>query len=129
MVGVMFTLLMSNFRELKMTTKNQEMQNIIRLYKEDTGETEIDMRKVAEYAVNRRGMPLPEPVDRLDMLAKKFSQAAREETRIDQVTGRPYRANHALTQSYGGHQYTLWIDIDEAPRKSMVKSLMKRRDL
>lgn len=29
---------------------------------------------------------------------------------------------------YGNQQYHLWIDIDEAPRKSMHKSLIMRRE-
>ena len=109
-----------------MTSRTKEMQSIIRLYKIRTGETEIDMRKVAEFAVKELKMELPDPVDPFDILAKKFSVAAREETRTDKVTGRSYRANHAIPKE--GTQISLWIDIDEAPRNLMQKSLVKRRD-
>lgn len=107
--------------------KNQEMQSIMRLYKDETGEKEIDMHKIAKYAASR-GWPLPKPVSTLDLLAKQFTQAARQEIRRDTKTGRPYRANHAFTTSQGGEQLTLWIDIDEAPRKHMLKSLVNRRE-
>lgn len=110
-----------------MSTKRHEMQKLIRFYKDETGEKEVDMHKVAAFAT-KRGWPLPKPADPLDMLAKQFSQAAREEIRYDAETGRPYRANHALTTSQGGQQMTFWVDIDEAPRKSMVKSLVNRRE-
>lgn len=110
-----------------MSKKRQEMQRLIRYYKDETGEKEVDMHKVAAFAA-KRGWPLPTPTDPLDMLAKQFSQAAREEIRHDAETGRPYRANHALTATQGGQQMTLWVDIDEAPRKSMVKSLVNRRE-
>jgi len=110
------------------TTKKQEQQGIIRLYKERTGETEIDMHKVAEFAV-QRGWPLPAPTNPIDVLAAQFSEAAREEIRRDGKTGRPYRANHAFPVRQGqGIQLYLWIDIDEAPRHLMVKSLVTRRE-
>ena len=56
--------------------KHQEMQRLIRLYKETTGECEVDMHKVAKFA-NDRGWPVPKPKNPLDMLAKEFAQAAR----------------------------------------------------
>lgn len=110
-----------------MATKRQEMQRLIRFYKDETGEKEVDMHKVAAFAT-KKGWPLPKPADPLDMLAKQFSAAAREEIRHDAATGRPYRANHAMTTTQGDQQLTLWIDIDEAPRKPMLKSLVNRRE-
>lgn len=110
-----------------MSTQRYQLQKIIRQYKDETGEQEVDMKKVAAYAV-KHGMPLPKPTSAIDMLAKKFSQAAREETRIDKETGRPYRANHALTSWHGSEQLTLWIDIDEASRNQIHRSLKQRRE-
>lgn len=103
------------------------MQRLIRLYKEETGEREVDMHQVATFA-NKKGWPLPTPISPLDMLAKAFSQAAREEIRRDPKTGLPYRANHAYTKPQGDKQLTLWVDIDEAPRGPMHKSLINRRE-
>jgi len=108
-------------------TKHQEMQRIIRRYKDETGEKEVDMHKIAKYAVEM-GFPLPKLTSQLDLLARQFSQAAREEVRTDRSTGRPYRANHAYMTSQGGEQLTLWVDIDEAPRFPMQKSLVNRRE-
>lgn len=105
----------------------RERQAIIRLYKEQTGEKEVDMHKVAAFAV-RLGMSLPTPIDPLDRLAEQFSHAAREEIRQDKSTGRPYRANHAVPYSNDGRQLYLWVDIDEAPREPMRKSLINRRE-
>jgi hypothetical protein len=111
-----------------MSTKKHEMQRFIRFYKEQTGKKQVEMREVAKLAV-LNGWPLPEPVDPYDRLTKQFTDAAREEIRYDKKTGKPYRANHAVPrhQSGGAHQYD-WIDIDEAPRKPMMKSLVLRRD-
>lgn len=110
-----------------MTTQIQNMQRIIRQYKEVSGETDVDMHKVAKFAAGL-GWQLPKPKSPLEILANQFSKAAREEVRRDSGTGRPYRANHALRFNHGGTQMTLWIDIDEAPRYKILKSLIHRRE-
>lgn len=101
-----------------MTTKNELLQRIIRRYRDETGEKEVDLRKVADFAV-RNGWQLSEPVDPLDLLARDLARAAREEVRYDEVTGDPYRANHAIPVP--GANYRLWIDIDEAERPAMFR--------
>jgi hypothetical protein len=110
-----------------MSTKHQEMQRLIHYYKDQTGKKEVNMHDVAQFAVDQ-GWPLPRPIAAIDRLAKEFSQAAREEINHDGKTGKPYRVNHAVTQIQGSVQQTFWIDIDEAPRKPMVKSLVQRRE-
>ncbi|TDA65518.1 MAG: hypothetical protein D9V45_07945 [Chloroflexi bacterium] len=110
-----------------MATKRKQMQNLIRYYKDQTGKTEVDMREVAKFALSS-GWQMPKPKDPLDRLAAEFSQAARDEIRHDQITGRPYRANHAIPITQGKIQYHLWVDIDEAPRKHIYKSLIMRRE-
>ena len=108
-------------------TKKEQHLDIIKRYKAKTGKNEIDMKEVAKFAVTL-GWDLPKPKDPIDRLAEAFSNAAREEIRHDSKTGRPYRANHVVRAGYGVQQYHLWIDIDEAPRKSMHKSLIMRRE-
>ncbi len=107
-------------------TKQKEMQFLIREWKKETENVEIDMHAVAQFAA-QRGWPIPAPVSGLERLAKEFSQAAREETKQDSKTGRPYRVYHAYPNDAAG-QGMLWIDIDEAPRKIMVKSAVMRRE-
>jgi hypothetical protein len=110
-----------------MANKHKEMQFIIRQWKEATGNIEIDMHKVAEFA-HQKGWPLPPPLTGIDRLAKEFSQAAREETRQDGKTGKPYRVYHAFPPDGNQGQGMLWIDIDEASRKIMLKSAVMRRE-
>lgn len=110
-----------------MATKHQEMQRIIRTYKEKTRKKEVDMHEVARFAAEL-GFPLPKPIDAMDRLAREFAQAAREEVRYDKKTGQPYRANHSISQMQGTQQLHLWIDIDEAPRPRILKSLVQRRE-
>ena len=111
-----------------MATKKQEMQAFIRHYVEQTGKVEWDMHDVAALA-EKKGWKMPKPQTALDILAKQFSDAAREETKQDAKTGRPYRVYHAFIPD-GQGQGTLWFDIDNAkvPRKYMHKSAIMRRD-
>jgi hypothetical protein len=113
-------------KEKLMPTKAQQMQRIIKRYREETGKDSVDMHDVAKYAASI-GWPLPAPKTALERLAEQFSSAAREEIRRDEVTGRPYRANLAVTLQ-GNHQYTLWIDIDMAPRHIAHRSFQQRRE-
>lgn len=110
-----------------MATKKQAMQNIIRMYREKTGNQSVEMHEVAKFAADM-GWPLPKPKNPIDLLAEHFSSAAREEIRKDEVTGRPYRANLAVTTWHGSNQMTLWTDIDEAPRHIAHKSFIQRRE-
>jgi hypothetical protein len=103
------------------------MQRVIRHYKDETGEREVDMHKIAKWAI-AKGWPLPTPPNPLDMLAKQFSDAAREEIKYDNETGKPYRVNHSIVIKHGETQLHLWIDIDEADRGPMLKSLINRRE-
>ena len=109
-----------------MSTKNQRLQNIIRLYRQRTGNESVDMHEVAKFAAEI-GYKLPKPKSAIDMLAEQFSSAAREEVRRDAVTGRPYRANLAVVQWINGNQLTLWHDIDVAPRRIAHKAFVQRR--
>jgi len=111
-------------------SKAQELQKMIRLYKEKTGETEIDMTAVAKFAVGM-GWPLPKPTDPIERLAQQITNAARQEIRRDKETNRPYRANHAVpTYDSSGQQVFFWIDIDDpkTTQASFRKSAVMRRE-
>lgn len=111
-----------------MATKLQERQRFIRYYKEQTSKAEIDMHEVARFA-ETMGWRLPVPPKPIDLLAKQFADAAREEIRHDKKTKRPYRANLAITTRLSdGTQLSLWIDTDEAPRHKMIKALTLYRE-
>ena len=110
-----------------MAKKSQEMQSIIKRYKDETGKTSVEMHEVAKYAVSM-GWPLPKPKTAIERLAEQFSSAAREEVRRDAVTGNPYRVNLAVTTWQGNQQSTLWHDIDEAPRPIAHRSFQQRRE-
>lgn len=110
-----------------MQTKAQQRQAIIRRYREETGKQSWDMHDVAEYAI-RLGVKPPKPKTPVALLAELFSAAAREESGKDEVTGRPYRVNFAVTTWSGKDQMTLWHTLDDAPRPTAHKGLMQRRE-
>lgn len=109
--------------------KVQERQRFIQYYKEQTGKKEVNMHEVAEFAL-KMGWPLPKPTEPIDLLAKQFSEAAREEIRIDKETKRPYRASLSITQRlHDGRQLAFWFDVDDsAPRRHVVKGLTLYRE-
>lgn len=110
-----------------MANKTQLQQEMIRRYKQATGNKEFDMHEVARFAIANGWKP-PEPISGVDRLAKEFSQSAREQHRRDTKTGRSYRVYHAVPRVQNGQMSFTWVDIDEAPRKPMFKSLMQRRE-
>jgi hypothetical protein len=110
-------------------SSRQEKQRFIRYWKEQTGETEVDMHKVAEFAA-QKGWKLPIPPSPIDLLAKQFTDAAREETEYDEETGKPYRVYHAVPVKTPQGQLSLfvYVDINEAKRSVMLKSVVNRRE-
>jgi hypothetical protein len=108
-------------------SKRQEMQRFLRYYKEQTGEHELDMRRVAEFA-KRMGWRMPTPPSDIDLLAKQFTEAAREETNYDDKTGKPYRVYHAVPVASGQLNLFVYVDINEATRSQMLKSCVNRRE-
>jgi hypothetical protein len=114
---------------MKMTKSKQERQRFYRYYKLQTGVTEVNLHDVALFA-KKMGWPLPIPADPIELLAKQFAEALREEVRHDKATKRAYKANLTITRRAAGdgRQLTLWVDVDEAPRQHMVKALTNYRE-
>lgn len=108
--------------------KSDEMLAFMRHYKREQGITEVQMMELAAEAA-KQGWPVPPPVSGIERLAKQFAAAAREETRFDKKTSRPYRANLAYTQRQSdGRQLAFWIDTDEANRHQMESAMNKYRE-
>lgn len=110
-----------------MKTKNEKMRDFVRYYREKTGKVSVEMHEVAAYA-EQMGWPLPKPKSAVELLAAQFSDSQREEVRKDEVTGRPYRANLAVSEWHGNEQLVLWTDIDVATRPVAHKSLTQYRE-
>jgi hypothetical protein len=108
-------------------SKRQDRQRFIRHYKDTTGEREIDMHKVAQFAKSF-GWKMPTPPSDVDLLAKLFADDAQAERRYDKGTGKPYRVYHALPVNSGQLNLFVYVDIDEASRNQMLKSAVNRRE-
>ena len=107
-------------------TKNQEIQRLKDLYKKEHGLKEIDMPSFIKWVV-AKGYPLPDPPTAEELLAKQFVRALKEETRKDPETGESYRVNYAFSTDSKGNG-VFWVDIDEAPRKHILKVVIQRRE-
>lgn len=108
--------------------KDQERQNIIRLYRETFGMDEVNMQDVVDWAVDSLGYRLPPPLEPRERAVKDFSRSARAEHAYDEVTKRPYRINHALIREKDGVSMMFWMHIDKAKRSQMMASLTLRRE-
>lgn len=102
-------------------------QKWIMLYQNKTGETEIDMEKVLDFAL-KNGYSLPEPQNPRELALKKLRRAAREAMGVDTATGKSFRRYHAYPQKHGIQTHFVWVDIDDATRTQMHKSLTMRRE-
>lgn len=111
-----------------MQTKVQQRQALIRLYCEENQTTSWEMLDVAAWAIKAHGVIPPKPKTEVAMLAELLSAAAREESGKDDVTGRPYRKNLAVTSWTNGGQMTMWHTLDDAPRPVADKGLKQRRE-
>ncbi len=110
-----------------MASQRQRIQRIIRLYLEEKGVEEYEMPNIVEYAVGR-GYKVPPPISGIEQLTRKFTQAAAEEMRIDEATGKPYRAHHARMTMRDGKQIPLWFDMDRAGRPVVHMYATQRRE-
>ncbi len=108
-------------------SKRQERQRFIRFYKEQTGESEISMPKVAAFA-KTQGWEMPKPPSDIDMLAKLFADDAQAERRYDGATNRPYRAYQAIPAGPVQLNMFVYVDTDEATRPQMHKSSVIKRE-
>ena len=106
----------------------KEMQETVVRYKRETGNSEVDLLEVADWMM-KRGYRAAKVLPERERIAQQLGRALRQEIRHDAKTGRPYRANHAYPVGVT-KQGTLWswIDIDEAPRAPVYKSLQARRE-
>ncbi len=113
-------------------SKVEERQRFIRYWKEVTGETEVDMRKVAELAV-KMGQRPPPPIDPIDAVAKQYRDAAKQDIRRDSKTKRPYRGWHAVPNTTAdGQRVFSYIDIDDPktkPERFRKSSVMRREQM
>ncbi len=71
---------------------------------------------------------MPKPKDPIDILAKEFAVAEREEMLFDEVLGESYNANICYQIPTGDKPQTYWVDTDKADRKKIEKNKTLRRD-
>ena len=106
-------------------TKNQELIKLKNLYKQETKEEDISVPAFVAW-LRRRGYQMPEPPTVDQVLGKQIVKALEEEVRHDEATGEIYKVNVSFAADSEGNG-VLWTDVDEAPRKKMVKVVGGRR--
>lgn len=87
--------------------------------------TPATARDVASWAI-AQSLWEPRQADIIAQCADDLARALREEYRTDRF-GRRYRTKHAVRINKGGVQYSLWADLDTAPRAHMERAFGQRR--
>lgn len=109
-----------------MATKKVLMQRFARNYREKHGR-DTTSHELA-LAWKKIGGRMPEPKDVIDILAKEFASAEREELSFDDVLGESYNANICYEVLVGDKIETRWADTDTASRDKIVKNAALRRN-
>ncbi|WP_242414377.1 hypothetical protein [Sphingomonas panni] len=108
-----------------MATYNEQLQAIFNRYTEEVSPDPVSLDEVAAWAIER-GLYRPAPRDVVKICRDALADSLRQERRID-AAGRKYRAKHSVRTRIGDQQFSLWSDIDTAPRSFMEKSFGQRR--
>ena len=108
-----------------MPNYNEQLQKIYHRYEAEHDNDPAGTREVVAWAISNGLMKAPH-VDPLAKLSDDMANALRVEYRVDSK-GRRYRVNHAVRVSQRSIQYTLWRNMDNAPRGFMEKAFSQRR--
>lgn len=108
-----------------MATYSEQMQKIWQAYEGAGMPVPATARDVATWAIDQ-GLWEPREADIISQCADDLARALREEYRTDRF-GRRYRTKHAVRITKGGMQYSLWADLDTAPRGHMERAFAQRR--
>lgn len=111
-----------------MPSRDQIIQSLARMYREETDSSDIDLARFADYLIAQGVRPPPIPTGR-ELMAKAAKRALKQEIRRDSTTGNPYHGWHAVPQGKDqatGQLSFTYVDIDDAPREPMQKALVLR---
>lgn len=106
-------------------TYTEQMQAIFDRYTEEVSGDPVSLDEVAAWAIGQ-GLYHPAPRDIVKICRDDLADSLRQERRVD-AAGRKYRAKHSVRSWIGGQQFSLWADIDTAPRSFLEKSFGQRR--
>lgn len=105
---------------------SEQLQHLYQQYEAETGAEELDMKKVAAWAIGK-GLWKSPPYDPVKACAKALSRAAREEYYVD-PQGREVRKRHCYVMiDESGQKFWHWVDIITAKPDPMHRSLQWRR--
>jgi len=107
------------------TTKSEQLQDVVSDYREAGNKWPASMREVATWAIHA-GRWAPQPSAIINQCAEELARALRDEWVTD-AQGRHIRTKHAATYTNGKEQYVLWDDIRTASPSHMQRAFQQRR--
>lgn len=105
---------------------NDELTRVFEAYTRANGGKPESPLKASKWGLENGLIPMPK-MDPADIVAGKMARALREQYAHDPKTGRRYRKYHAVRITKRSVQFSLWANMDEAPRDHMVKAFQQRR--
>lgn len=108
-----------------MTTKSEQLQDVVSDYRQAGNKWPASMREVATWAIHA-GRWAPQPSAIINQCAEELARALRDEWVTD-AQGRHIRTKHAATYTNGKEQYVLWDDIRTASPNHMQRAFQQRR--
>lgn len=110
----------------KQTSYMKHLLEFIDQYVEETGQTTIDLRLVAAWAISK-DLWRPQPEDKIKRLARDLSRAARQDYITDD-DDKPVRHKQCYKIKQGDVQLTFWVNIEDATREQMRNATQWRRN-
>lgn len=110
----------------QLSTYTKQLLAIVDKYTAATGDTEPDLRTVARWAHAQGLMDTP-PVDVIRLMARALARACRQDFIVDE-NGEPVRRRHAIRESRGDQQLTLWPKMETMTPEKFRVSLTSRRN-
>jgi hypothetical protein len=108
-----------------MSTKTEQLQNIINTYRASGGKWPATTKEMAAWAVSSK-LWFPHPSAVVTQCAEELSRALRDEYVTD-AQGRKVRSKHAASYGEGQEQTVLWDDIRTASPEHMHRAFQQRR--
>ena len=103
----------------------EQLQRIVRYYREDEQPWPASSRAIAAWAISHN-LWKPQPGALVSQCAAQLSRALREEY-ITDSQGRRVRTKHSARIEWDGEQLVLWDDIRTASRDHMQIAFQQRR--
>lgn len=113
-------------RPRRLSAYTRQLLAIVDQYMVETGDASPDLYDVAQWARAHGIMDSPQ-VDVVRIMARALARACRQDY-IEDENGEPVRRRHAVKETRGDRQLTLWPKMEDMTPENFRLSLTSRRN-